>query len=334
MSFIKFSNITPNAAEVDHDSVISCWLEVEEYFRSNDVRFNRETSVSLLIDSIQVREKLDWLKPENCEDFFKRYFSNKEDLDLEKEHPFSASLKVNILKEPNDSSWNKSTFLRCFIEQLFLVMNICTRGGCNYGRFSIDIDSKEHSLHCDTIESGWHRASIDNWPSLRSIPFANAWGWMERNGGLSYLLAETPINKAFAVLLHMSYKSELEATDVVQLSQVLESFYLSKREPKVGGLSRKIPAALGSFPENEESWIKDFYKLRSDIVHGDFPIFRPRYDEEDSGFKFVEDRYWEVSREIDRGVSIVITTLQDLINKKSDYYLFKEEITVETDRYS
>lgn len=330
---INCDNITPSAAEVDHDSVISLWLEVEEYFRSNDVQFNKQESVSLQIDSMQIRERLECLKPENFSVFFERYIPDKGDLDLEKDHPLSAVLEVKIRKEPTDDSWNRSAFLRCFIEQLFLVMNICSRGGCNYGRFSINNDNKEYSLHCDIIESGWHRACIDSWPNLLNIPFANAWPWMERNGGLSYLLAETPINKAFAVLLHLSYKPGIEATDVVQLSQVLESLYLSKGEPKTRGLSRKIPAALGSFPENGRRWLKDFYKLRSDIAHGDFPIFRPRYDEEDSGFKVVEDRYWEVSSEIDRGVSIVIATLQDLINKKSDYYIFKEEITVESGSY-
>lgn len=91
---------------------------------------------------------------------------------------------------------------------------------------------------------------------------------------------------------------------------------------------------IGDFPENGKRWLNDIYKLRSDIVHGDFPIFRPRYGEEDSGFDTVERRYWEISGAIDRGVSIIIATVQDLIIKNSDYYAFKEEIVIETGNYS
>jgi hypothetical protein len=330
---IKCGNITPNAAEVDHDSVISCWGEAERYFSSNSIAFDEKTSLKILIDAKAIREKINDLKPENCDKFFQRYLQEKGGIDLEEDHPFSAILKVTVSDEIPEGGLNRAIFLRHFTEQLFLAMNICTRGGCSYGSISIDRSIKEHALHCGVLELGWHRAIIDNWPRLKNIAFDDVWKWMERNGGMSYLLAETPVSKAFAVLLHLSYKSNVGATDVVQLSQVLESFYLSKGEPKARGLSKKIPAVIGDFPENGKRWLNEFYKLRSDIVHGDFPIFRPRYGEEDSGFDVVEERYWEISGAIDRGVSIIIATMQDLILKNSNHYSFKEEIVVETGNY-
>lgn len=330
---VKCGNVTPNAAEVDHDSVIACWGEAERYFSSNLISLDEKTFVKVLIDAKAIREKLHALKPENCDKFFKGYLQEKHSFDLEDDHPFSAVLKLTIYDEVPEDGLNRTVFLRHFTEQLFLAMNICIRGGCSYGSISIDRGSKEHTLYCSVLESGWHRASIDNWPKLKNLAFDEVWKWMERNGGLSYLLAETPVNKALAVLLHLSYKSDIEATDVVQLSQVLESFYLFKGEPKARGLSKKIPAVIGDFPENGKSWLNEFYKLRSDIVHGDFPIFRPRYGEEDSGFDIVQERYWEISGAIDRGVSIIIATIQDLIIKNSDYYTFSEEIVVKTGNY-
>lgn len=305
-------------------------MEVESYFSSHLVQFDDKTTLKVLVDSEQIRAKLHHLKPENCDAFFQKYYQEKGALDLVDDHPFSAHLKISVKDALPQNGLNRERFSRCFIEQIFLVMNICTRGGCNYGSISFDRGGGGgHALHCGVLESGWHRASVDSWPKLKNIPFGGAWKWMERNGGLSYLLAETPVNKALAALLHLSYKSDTEATDVVQLSQVLESLYLSKGEPKARGLSRKIPAVIGDFPENGKGWLSDFYKLRSDIVHGDFPIFRPRYGEEDAGFDVVEERYWEISRAIDRGVSIILATLQDLIVRNSDYYVFKEEVVVE-----
>ncbi len=330
---IKCGNVTPNAAEVYHDSVISCWAEAERYFGSNSIKLNEKQSVKILIDAKAVREKLHALKPENCGELLQKHFQENGGLNLD-DHPFSAILKVTIYDEASEGGLNRAVFLRHFTEQLFLAMNICNRGGCSYGSISIDGSNTDHALHCGALESGWHRATIDNWPKLKNIAFDDVWRWMERNGGLSYFLADTPVKKALAVLLHLSYKSDVEATDVVQLSQVLESFYLSKGEPKARGLSKKIPAVIGDFPENGKRWLNDFYKLRSDIVHGDFPVFRPRYGEEESGFDIVEKRYWEISGAIDRGVSIIIATVQDLIIKNSDYYAFKEEIVVETGNYS
>jgi hypothetical protein len=84
---------------------------------------------------------------------------------------------------------------------------------------------------------------------------------------------------------------------------------------------------LGAIPENDRSWISGFYKLRSDIVHGDYPIFRPRYNEVDADFERVSPHYWEIVRAFDKGVSVVIALLQDLIKNDSSSYTFEETIT-------
>ena len=327
---IMFRNVIPVISEEEHDSTIELWLEVEEYFKLNHVNYNDEISFKILLDSTQIRKKLEQLKPENCESFLEDYIKSHRGLDLENQHPFSAILKIEIQNISSTKPLGINVLLKHFIQQLFLVMNMCSKGGCNVGSFSLeDINEEEtYTLHSDLIECSWQKASKDNWPILCNIIFSDAWKWMERNGGLSFFMAEKPINMAWAVLLHLASKGEIEATDVVQITQVLESFYLNEREPKVRGLTRKIPAVIGNIPENNICWIKELYNIRSKIVHGNFPIFRTHYRSEDVTSESMEDCYWEIVAAIDKGISIILGTIQDLITKDADYYLFEEKIHV------
>jgi hypothetical protein len=329
ITLIRCGNVTASSADVENNSVISAWLEVEEYFKLNKVIFG-EHSLELALDSKPIRDKLTLLNPENIDAYLEHYYHSTETESLSQHKIFSGEFSIDIRNEPSNKEWDNNIFIKNFIEQLFLAMNISRRGGCNYGSLSIDKNESKSSLHCDDIESGWHLAEKDNWPKLNEIPFAKTWKWMEENNGLSYILADTPVTKAMAVLLHQSYKSDIESTDVVQLSRVLESFYLKKEEPKTRGLINKIPVVLGKIPSNGKRWINEFYKLRSDIVHGDFPLFRPKYGETDENFSVVEEHYWKISQAVDRGVSVILATLQDLILRDANTYKFKETIIVDS----
>jgi hypothetical protein len=328
LTLIKCGNVTAGSDEVDNDSVILGWLEVEEYFKSNKV-FIDEHRLKVVIDSKSVRKKLHLLKDENVYEYFEQYFNSPEAKKISPS-PFSGEFSIEVKGEPSTKEWDLEVFLKHFLELLFLAMNISRRGGCNYANFSIGNSESKSALYCEGIEAGWDLAEKDNWPKLREIPFAKTWKWMEENKGLHYILADTPVTKAMAVLLHQSYKSDIESTDVVQLSQVLESFYLKKEEPKVRGLINKIPVILGEIPDDGKRWINKLYKLRSDIVHGDFPLFRPHYRNSDENFIVVEDHYWKISHAVDRGVSVILGTLQDLIMRDANSYTFEETITVVT----
>ncbi|MBQ4909625.1 hypothetical protein [Pseudoalteromonas luteoviolacea] len=323
---IRCGNITPNSAEVDHDDVIFGWREVESILTNYAIKIDSYRTVYISLNASEVCDRLYWLKPENCEEFFRNLPFDMDN--WETEHPFGANVHFSIEKNFDDEKWNEVKFVERVMEQLFLVLNVAVRGGCNFG--SIQIGDSWKSLHCSNIESGWHYSSINSWPLIQPIPVAKSWYWFEKHSSLFFNLANTSITKASAVLLHLSYKGDIESTDVLQLSQVMENFYLNKGEPKARGLNRKIAVVLGHLPHANKGLIQDFYKLRSVIAHGDFPLFRPRYDETDLGFKEAEQHYWDISNEIDKGVAILIGTLQFLIENDASSMSFYESISVET----
>jgi len=324
---IKCGNVFPSSFGVDIDSIISGWLEVDEYFTANDIIIDQH-KIELTIDSSPIRKKLQLLKTDGFEAYMQKEFKLSETKGIKNIRPLGGDLYIEIKKMPSSESWNFEVFLKHLLELLFLALNVSRKGGCNYASFSIGNEESKSSLYSSSIEASWELAEKDNWPKLIEIPFTQVWRWMEKNNGLNFILANTDATKAMAVLLHQSYNSDIESTDVVQLSQVLESFYLKKGEPKARGLIRKIPVVLGEMPIKGMSWIKEFYKLRSDIVHGDFPLFRPQFNEEDESFNAIEEYYWKLSQAIDRGISVTIGTLQDLIVNDASKYVFEEKITV------
>ena len=308
--------VAPPISEVDIDSIISGWLEVEAYFKANDVLIKEfkandvpitEHRIELNIDSKLIRDKLE------------RKNSS---------HSSSMELLIEIKEEPTFEDWVLEEFFKHFIELLFLALNVSRKGGCNFPSCSIDNLNFKKSLYSDSIESAWDLSQEDNWPNLTEIHFSKVWRWMEKHNGLNFALANTDVTKAMAVLLHQSYNSDIVAGDVVQISQVLESFYLKRREPKARGLTRKIPVILGDIPNEGKKWVQDFYTLRSEIVHGDFPLFRPHFNEADESFFQVEEQYWMLSKTIDKGISVILGTLQNLIVNDASKYVFDERIIV------
>ncbi|PSU42605.1 hypothetical protein C9J12_28840 [Photobacterium frigidiphilum] len=311
---------------MDHDDVIRGWEELEEILSNYDIKIDAARFVRVSIDSSEVRDKLFWLKPENCDAFFNRLDPN--DLNWLEDHPLSADFHIEFTKDFDDDSWCEVQFVERLLEQIFLVLNVAVRGGCNYGSFRIGKAWK--SLHCSDIESGWHYSSVNEWPVIERLSVIKTWQWFEKFSKFDFILADTAVTKASAVLLHLAYKDDIESTDILQLSQVIENFYLVNGEPKARGLNRKIPVVLGRLPDSNKKLIQNFYKLRSDIAHGDFPLFRPRYRETDAGFEAVEKHYWEISQEVDKGIALVIATLQFLVRNGAERMVFKEEISVET----
>lgn len=322
---IRCGNVTPNSAEVNHDDVIYAWNELDTILTNYEITIESEKKVHISIDSSEIREKLYWTKPESCDEFFSKISTDK--IDWTHKHPFSALLHISINKNFDDEDWSEDKFVRNILEQMFLVLNVSVRGGCSFGK--IQVGNNLSALHCDSMESGWRYSSLHNWPLIQPISIEKTWHWFEKFSPLHFILADNAITKSSAVLLHQSYKGDIESTDVLQLSQVIEHFYLSKGEPKVRGLNRKMPLVLGELSKSNKKLIHDFYDFRSNITHGDFPLFRPRYHETDAGFEAVENYYWKISQEIDKGVAMIISTLQFLIKNDAQSLLFIETVSVE-----
>lgn len=211
---IKSQNVVPGAAEVNHDNLINLWSQTEKYFENTPIIIDNGIEININIDAKEIKQRLDDLKDENCEKYLKQFFKNHEKWEDDKyfeEHPFGGRLVINISEKIFNNPNEKFNFVTRFLEQLFLAMNLSSRGGCNLSAISY-LDKKniykeeKYSLHCDVIENAWHRSNIDGWPLLKGLEFSLVWEWLTSQGALNFMLADSPTKKALAMLLHCSYK--------------------------------------------------------------------------------------------------------------------------------
>jgi hypothetical protein len=237
---IESKNIGPTSAEADHDEVINLWSHVEDYFAKNVITINNSFQLKISIDAEDIKNRLDDLKPENCSAYLKKFFDVRKDLpsaEIFDADPFHGKLVIGLPTGIFKDVREKRNFAIRFIETLFFSMNIAARDGCNLYSFSLsdcgDASHENHSLSSHVIENAWHRSRTDNWPRIEELDFGKVWNWLERQNALNYVLAETATTKAIAVLLRCSYKGDVEATDLVQISQILENLLLTKEEPKL-----------------------------------------------------------------------------------------------------
>lgn len=329
---IRCSNISGSSAETEHlnHEYIEFWAQVAEFFESHYIAFEgHRVRISLEIDD--VLNVLDNLKLENLKNYFDRL---QEEAEVSGTFdPCAAEFKIKFIEAPDSELWDRNYFSHRFVELLFLAMNLCKRGACNLANFRFSCDKSSNAIYVDSIESAWHSADQNNWPTLKELNFSIVWNWLVKNGGLEYTLAKTPINKAIAVLLRLSYNfSLISASEVVLVSQVIESFLINKTEPKARALEKKLPVLFGNPPNNLAKWASKFYKLRSDIVHGEYPIFRPRFEEVDEHFDESSEYYWELVDAVYTGMSIILAIMQDLAAQDAERYSFQEKIIVLRDK--
>ena len=339
MNCIKFNinidNVSPSFAEADQDSLVGLWGDVECYFKNKIIQFDDLSSVTITLDASDIKEKVNGSKDENCEAYLHNVFSEFQKnssngiMDL---NPFGAVLSLTIESINKHSKNILENFVVRLIEQIFIAMNLASRGGCSFYGISfanIDKNYRKYSLSCDVIECAWHHSAINGWPIIKNIAFKDVWEWLESQDTRNFVLAKQPAQKAISILLSLSYKDDTDATDIVQVSQALESLLLNKSEPKARGIKRKIPSVLGDPPQGYDEWFGAFYKLRSDIVHGDYPIFRPRYFENHESYEYASSEYEHINELFTNGVSVIVAIMQDFILHNCSFYKFNEKIIVD-----
>lgn len=332
---IRTANVTSGAADIGFDLLVSAWAEVEKYFKGRLIPFDEKHSIAVTVDASNIIEMLENLREENCKAYFDRLLKERTFETLEEFHelqPLGGNLVIELKSSKEFDKHEIENFLIRFIEQLFLSMNVAQYASCNfYGAHILEFKnylSGPMSLSVEEFEQIWYVSKNWNWPKLQTIPFTVSWEWFSEQNARGFVVAETPVQKALVMLLHLSQKGEYDAMDLVSVSLVLESFFVSKNERKVQSIKRKIKALLGE-PFKERSWIDKFYNIRSDIVHGDYPIIRPGYSRNDESIKKAEIQVDEIMEYTYKGIAVILAILQDLIISSANSYEFKESISVQ-----
>ena len=86
-------------------------------------------------------------------------------------------------------------------------------------------------------------------------------------------------------------------------------------------MSDRIHAILGE-PPSHKNWLTKIYQMRSKIVHGDVPSIRVGCQ----GYNTIEYMIKKYELASNRGITVIIAILQDLIETNSKRYVFPTRV--------
>lgn len=322
---IKIKNIIPTSDGADYEEIIKLWEMVGDYFTAKPLEDTNSNEVKLSLDVSSVIEKLNNLKEENYEAYFVRIEKENKFQSLEQYFEFAPLGAVLIICIDGQVN-NEDEFVNRFLDQLFIAMNLTICGSCNLFGYEI-IGEKQfpflktsRTLAADLFENAIFVNNNWKWPPLAENEYISTWNWLERQNIRNFSLAKTPVQKACSIILNLSQKGNIEASDVIGISQVFEAFFLTKDEPKTKGLELKLNSIF-SEPMTEKKWVKKFYSLRSSIAHGDHEILRPSYFPDDCD-RESEDHHNNYVNYVEKGFLVIMAILKDLASHGKTNYSF------------
>jgi hypothetical protein len=211
-----------------------------------------------------------------------------------------------------------------FLQQLFLAMNIATPGSCNLDPWEDpEIESPPYPhprLNADILDDAFFDALEEGWPELRRVSFGDAWNWLHRDMAYDIEVATEPTQKALFGLLRICTREQWDPDNTLVLSRALEGL-LAPRHGKIAlELQKRLELIIGS-PPGHPQWLRQFYNLRSGVVHGSAPIIRPGENLHLLGPE--TRRLMEEAEAVEgRAVAVLLALLQDMVRSNTRAYRF------------
>jgi len=308
----------PGDGETDIKTVTSLWHEACDYLA---IEYKNGTSPFCIeiCDLVSVLNVGATCMTDNAA-FRKRY---------EKKETNGFWCYLNIIYRKKDFPGSRPPVedICYFLQNLFLALNLCMAGGCHLYRCTLPANPKLEawapSLNGHPIESAWRAAARWGWPLLQTLNFEKVWQWLERVSLLDAVVAKSPAQVAGFALIEIAALNVVEPKDIIMVSQTLETLFVEEHDGISRRLKNRIKLVLGE-PPTDKKWLTKLYETRSKIVHGAFPVVRPIIGYYAEGLP--QQLQEELSLQLDRGFSVIIAVLQDMIINSSVSYKFVENV--------
>nr|WP_276519772.1 HEPN domain-containing protein [Bacillus infantis] len=208
-------------------------------------------------------------------------------------------------------------------------MNISTPGSFNcysrhlYSLGSIDI----YNYSSSTIESAWIESINFGWPTIKRLDLSDVWIWIQQLKLTGRQIAFNSTDSSLFSILNICREENVNPTQLIWVSSALEGLYDTPKGQISKTLVDRIILFLG-VPENGKrkfkKRIRELYDLRSRFVHGELEVAHPVYKL--NPLENINEYEGILISNIDFGVSIIIATLQKMIEMKWTKIKFYEQI--------
>lgn len=320
---IQNGNIAVAVRENSWELYFDCWLEIENFFKDKTIEvdcwgttFKFNVNFSDAIAFLKNIEETEIGQRPEREKEGKHIYGNDIIFHFEWSDDLPAELTSEFL-----------SFIICrFLQQVFLAGNICQPGAiCMYLLKTDDIvDFTAPDLSSYFIDSSVDIIERDSWPRFSKVSFEQAWKWLDNQNSMFLDYAKTPSEKATFTVLKVGYDESLDEELILYIVRALEALFVDGNENCSRLLKERLHIVL-SEPEKNKKWISKFYQTRSRIAHGDYEMARPSlYHYNDPA---LDDVYRsDIRKMMEKGVSVLIAVLQDLIHNNATEYKFDQTV--------
>ena len=246
----------------------------------------------------------------------------------------AAVVTVNTHEELAPAAVRHSAhhYVKQFIYDFFLIMNIAVPGCCEFYNLRIIDNVQEFSpgaepelkLSSYTLLSSWQWAFEEQWPPLQALSVKHVLDWFDSLRLGAKQVAESRTERGLFSLLHVC-SLEAGLPTVMWIAHALEALFQTPAALITEHLQRRIHLALEVPAEQQKSirkQIRAFYELRSQFVHGKFRIVHPLENElHDVN---VDSYRTELYDEVTFGAGIVLAALQKLVVMRWNDFEFVE----------
>jgi hypothetical protein len=250
--------------------------------------------------------------------------------------PLKIPAKVTICGENDISSyqWYPTFFVEAYLHEVFLVANLAVPGSANF--YSLTVTGQDEHLPAEVrltqfaFENAWIDSLDGKWPTLQALPGEDVCEWFKALDIGYKQRAETGIEKALYVLLHLA-KGDARIDSITWIFHGLEALVSTRVGESVSGMVRRLGVVLELDAREQKllnQRLRKLYDLRSSFVHGGYAVPHPVNSEviDRSLDGHMSDLY-ELTQ---FGAALLIATLQSLIKKRIVKLGFEESIVTTT----
>lgn len=247
-------------------------------------------------------------------------------------HPDRLELAVEVRTPPSLRGHAMFLALR-HIANLYLLANVACPGSFGAHELTIrmgNADTYQPHVRFSGVlfEDALIFSQQHRWPDISPFDPGILWSWL-RSLGLT--TQETETQSALAALFSLLHAAEAPfATPTAMLwtAQALETLFGARRGAIAAKLVSRGNAFLkvpGARHKHFASEMREFYKVRSDFVHGNGTIAHPVYMEAGWG-DLVGDEYMRVSNQVAFAVGVIIACVRKLASSGFSGLQFSEQV--------
>ena len=311
------------------------WKEVPSVFEKIDIDFgfdhatfdaNWKNFSDHIIKEISINKEIGKVaETSKSEEEFFRVFDELTNRKKETKEDINITVEFNTLANP-------IYLLEAYLTFVFMALNIAAPGCAEFYNLKIS-PSKYEDNNSDLNFSamrfllGWSKCVELNWPSVKKIDLLEVTKWLCNKEIFKGQVSKGRIQRLVYALLNVCSRRWPDPMETIWLSHAIETIVDSPSSNISKLLKDRLFLLLGRPEKNIKKYkklIDSFYNLRSRIVHGEFDICHPFYNELLD--KDVEEHIKYLEEHLSFAAGLIISIIQKMVKNNFSKVEFEEQI--------